>query len=531
MALMRVYCGLAASEPAGSPAGTNGWLTAAVVDDAGRLLDVCDIGDDPVGYAELGALLAERSGGAGGVAVAADSDEHQVTLLLAAAGRPLAIVDDETVGDYADRFADDESLDEIEAGPAERSAVGLARALQAGALTAGSQGAPRELMALKPVLSAHAAVAIGRHGTAVALREVLRELYPAALRAYPDPAEAIPLAILDALPEPGLLGATTANRGRDAAVATELAQTGLADPGTISDAITALRVAIAETPRRTGIGKGTTTAIAETIREAVAAVRACDAAIGALVGLLAEKASPVSTAPQIARIAPVTAPPAESTRFPARRGRTAPAAPAAPVAEPAPTPTLEPLGRTASRMAGQRSAPVRSQRPAAAAARAAAVSAPPAAAASIPPPPPGITPIFPHQSSTGAQVQVPMQVPMQPVPPAYQAPMPPQQQMPTPPQMPAPQQMPRAPADASAAAADAVLSGARARLRGLDAAGGAPRSTPRSRSHPCPRRPRRSRPISPRTNHPACAGAAVTEPDAGDAADALVERLELRAAG
>ena len=62
-------------------------------------------------------------------------------------------------------------------------------------------------MALKPVLSAHAAMAAGRHGTAVALREVLRELYPAALRAYPDPAEPIPLAILDALPEPGLLGA------------------------------------------------------------------------------------------------------------------------------------------------------------------------------------------------------------------------------------------------------------------------------------------------------------------------------------
>ena len=94
MALMRVYCGLAASEPIGTQAG-NGWLTAAVVDDAGRLLDVCDIGDDATGYAELGALLAERSGGPNSVAVAADSDEHHVTLLLAAAGRPLAIVDDE----------------------------------------------------------------------------------------------------------------------------------------------------------------------------------------------------------------------------------------------------------------------------------------------------------------------------------------------------------------------------------------------------------------------------------------------------
>lgn len=324
MALMRVYCGLAATNPTVTQEASNPWLTAAVVDDAGRLLDVCEIGDDAVGYAVLGALLAERSGGTATVAVAADSDEHQITLLLAAAGRPLAIVDDETVGDYADRFADDESPDEIEAAPAERSAVGLARALQAGALAAAAQGAPRDLMVLKPVLAAHASVAAGRHGTAVALREVLRELYPAALRAYPDPAEPIPLAILDALPEPGLLGTTNANRGRDASVTMDLASAGVADADTIADAITALRVAIAETPRRTGIGKGPTTAVAETIRQAVAAVRACDAAVAALVGLIAEKVAPRPV------LAPVhaAAPPAalQQAPMPARRGRPAPAA-------------------------------------------------------------------------------------------------------------------------------------------------------------------------------------------------------------
>jgi hypothetical protein len=285
VALMRVYCGLATTESAARSAGDRGWLTAAVVDDAGRLLDLCDITDDACGYAELGGLLAERSGGTTGVAVAADTDEHEVTLLLMAAGRPLAIADDETVVDYAERFADDESVDEISAGTAERNAVGLARALQAGALAAASRGAPREMMGLGPVLAAHAAVAVSRHGSAVALREVLRELYPAALRAYPDPAAPIPLAILDALPEPGLLGIS--NRGRDAAVATDLSMTGIADAATIADAITALRIAASETPRRTGIGKGPTSAVAETIRQAVAAVRACDAAVAALVGLLA----------------------------------------------------------------------------------------------------------------------------------------------------------------------------------------------------------------------------------------------------
>ncbi len=294
MALVRVYCGLASTQSVVTRGSSGAWLTVAVVDDAGRLMDVCDLSDDPSGYAQLGTLLAERSGGGtAGVAVAADSDEHQVTLLLAAAGRPLAIVEEESLDDYAERFGDDESTDELDAPVSERRAVGLARALQAGALAASTQSAPRELMALKPVLAAHAALAAGRQGAAVALREVLRELYPAALRAYPDPAEAIPLAILDALPEPGLLGGTTATRGRDAAVAADLAAKGLADHETISEAITALRVAIAETPRRAGIGKTLTTAVAETIQQAVAAVRACDNGIAALVGLLAEKATPV----------------------------------------------------------------------------------------------------------------------------------------------------------------------------------------------------------------------------------------------
>jgi len=159
VALVRVYCGLASAPPAATArSSASAWLTAAVVDDAGRLLDVCDISDDAVGYAELGALLSERSGGTAGVAVAADSAEHQITLLLAAAGRPLSIADEESLDDYAERFGDDDSPDEIQAATNERRAVGLARALQAGALAASVQGAPRELMALKPVLAAHAAL-------------------------------------------------------------------------------------------------------------------------------------------------------------------------------------------------------------------------------------------------------------------------------------------------------------------------------------------------------------------------------------
>src|SRR3712207_5060328 len=75
VALVRVYGGLAAAQPAARRASTPPPLTVAVVDDAGRLLDVCEIGDEPAGYARLASLLAERSSGLTGVAIAADSDQ------------------------------------------------------------------------------------------------------------------------------------------------------------------------------------------------------------------------------------------------------------------------------------------------------------------------------------------------------------------------------------------------------------------------------------------------------------------------
>ncbi|MEU5562402.1 transposase [Micromonospora musae] len=301
VALVRVYCGLASADPADRPASAGSALTSAVVDDAGRLLHVCEISDDPAGYAQLVALLVERSGGPSGAAIAADSDDHTVTSLLSAAGRPLAIADDDLVDDFAERFADDDSLEEMQSPPAERRAVGLARALQAGALSAVTLPAPRDLAGYKQVLAAHAALASGRHSAAAALREVLRELYPAALRAYPDPAEPVPLAVLDALPEPSMLAGTVA-QGREMSVAADaitahLAADGVADEGEIDEAVTALRVAISETPRRATVNRALTAAVAETIRQAVASVRACDAGCDALVGALnARVTTPAPTA-------------------------------------------------------------------------------------------------------------------------------------------------------------------------------------------------------------------------------------------
>jgi hypothetical protein len=392
VALVRVYCGLASAEPAPQQGSTGVWLTVAVVDDAGRLLDICDITDDAAGYAELGAVLAERSSGPASVAVAADSDDHIVTQLLTAAGRYLAYTDDDSADDYAERFADDESVEEIESTASERRAIGLARALQAGVLSAVAQATPRDLLSLKPVLAAQAAVTSGRQGAAGTLREVLRELYPAALRAYPDPAEPLPLAVLEALPEPGLLGAGASGRSRDTQVIADLTAAGVGDEVSVSEAVTALRVAIAETPRRTGINRSVTSAVADTIRQVVAAVRACDAASAALVGVLAERMAAANAAPRASRVRlsgagkaspslrAVREPAPEPARTPAgsRRPRSPqPAAPAARAGSPYPNVVVEPTGRPVA------PAP-------------AAVSAPPMPVRTpAPPPPPGITPIMP----------------------------------------------------------------------------------------------------------------------------------------
>lgn len=430
MALVRVYCGLASADPADRPASAGSTLTSAVVDDAGRLLLVCEIGDDPAGYAQLVALLVERSGGPSGAAIAADSDDHTVTSLLSAAGRPLAIADDDSVDDFAERFADDDSLEEMQSPPAERRAVGLARALQAGALSAVTLPAPRDLAGYKQVLAAHAALATGRHSAAVALREVLRELYPAALRAYPDPAEPVPLAVLDALPEPSMLGGTVAH-GREVSVAADaiaahLVSDGIADEKEIDEAVTALRVAISETPRRATVNRALTSAVAETVRQAVASVRACDAGCDALVGALNARVTTPAPAPGrraaarrgepvgelagltgntsgLRAIRPTTTEPTPSG---GRRSRPEPVSAGSPplpprplgpppvAPEPVAPPPVAPAPVTPAAVAG----PPVSAPPVRAEPAASQIDAPTNRPVSAPPPPPpGITPIAPAQ--------------------------------------------------------------------------------------------------------------------------------------
>jgi hypothetical protein len=172
--------------------------------------------------------------------------------------------------------------------------------LQAGTLYATAQSPSWDLDDVKPLLSAHAALVVGRQAAAVALRDVLRELYPAALRAYLDPAEHIPLRILEAFPDPALV---LAAQGHDGVIA-ELSGSGLTDPATATNAVAALRAAVEES--RGWNGGRLAPAVAETVRQAVAAVRACDAATTALVGSLVERLSSVAAPPAHPAAAPVS---------------------------------------------------------------------------------------------------------------------------------------------------------------------------------------------------------------------------------
>ncbi|MDM4722439.1 transposase [Micromonospora sp. WMMA1363] len=424
VALVRVYCGLASADPAGRPTSAGSALTSAVVDDAGRLLHVREISDDPAGYAQLVTLLVDRSGGPSGAAIAADSDDHTITSLLSAAGRPLAIADDDSVDDFAERFADDDSLEEMQSPPAERRAVGLARALQAGALSAVTLPAPRDLAGYKQVLAAHAALANGRHSAAVALREVLRELYPAALRAYPDPAEPVALAVLDALPEPGMLGGVGSDRD-DAAerAAASLTAGGVADADEVGAAVTSLRLAVSETPRRATVNRVLTSAVSETIRQAVASVRACDAGCDALVGALDDRVGTPGPGRRAAArrgdaVGDLSGATTGTNLRSVRSAEPAQAAPGArrarpePVAGATPPPSPRPLGPPPVAPAPVAPPPVAPPPVTPAALAGPPVSAPPARPAATPsridgptnrpisappPPPPGITPIAPTQ--------------------------------------------------------------------------------------------------------------------------------------
>ncbi len=402
VALARVFCGLASADESvrvAAPAR----LTIAVVDDASNLLGVYEVSDDPFGYAHLAAMLVQRSSGFAEVAVAADSDDHLIASLLAAAGRPLVVTDDDSIDQFAKRFIDDRSVDEMRASPAARRAIGLARALQAGAIAAVNTPAPRELISYKPILAAHVALLGGRVGASTALREVLRELYPAALRAYPDPAHPLALAVLAALPEPGQLTGSSNSEQIAEEIAAKLTSDGVGTEDEVIAAVTALHVAVSESPRRGGVNKSLASTAAETVVFAIGAVRSADAACDSLVKTLSIRFGLSSASPAARRAPRRAAEPAQpaavaetTSRFGRRSRRepettgngpvtphpltTPPVAPQ-PVMPPplAPRPVMQPPISPAAAAGLPTRTPISpGNRP-----------------VSVPPPPPGMTPITP----------------------------------------------------------------------------------------------------------------------------------------
>ncbi|GIG57305.1 hypothetical protein Lfu02_16770 [Longispora fulva] len=358
-----MYCGLA-------QAGER--LGVAVVDDAGRVLAVVEVTDDPVGYGTVVGLLAEQTSTPAAVPIAADAETRVIARLFAAAGRLVAFADPASVGD-----PDTDARDE--AGHAGM----LARALQRGALLPTPHPAPRDLAALRPVLAAHSALITGRQASAVALREVLRELYPAALRAYRDPAELIPLAVLDSLPEPGL-----PVRVKPAQLAENLVNDGLAaNVDEVTASIEALRTAVTGSPRKAGLGRSTTAAVAAAVRQAVAAVRAGESGAAALVEALNDRLEPPGLPGRpAAAIASAnrTAAPAATAPPTRRRARPEPEPAAAPASFPPAEPTSFPPTESFP--------PVEAFPPAA---QAPVEKLPSRAGGALPPPPPGIVPVFP----------------------------------------------------------------------------------------------------------------------------------------
>ncbi|MGH3656323.1 MAG: hypothetical protein ACRDUA_06665, partial [Micromonosporaceae bacterium] len=231
----------------------------------------------PAGYAAVCTLIAERCANSGLVpaAMATDSETNLVPLLLAAAGEPLAVGDAGTVA----QFMSSEPSNGTEA---QRRALALARALQAGTLAAVNQPAPRDLATLRPILIAHRAATAGRTASVGMLRDLLRELYPAALRAFPEPAVPLALAVLERLPDP-----TQVTQANDAELVAQLRQAGHAG-AEAEAAIAGLRSAVAEMSTR----RPPAEAVAATVRSGVATVRSSDSAATALVRVITTQVEP-----------------------------------------------------------------------------------------------------------------------------------------------------------------------------------------------------------------------------------------------
>ncbi|MGH3663846.1 MAG: hypothetical protein ACRDTQ_18565 [Micromonosporaceae bacterium] len=261
----------------------------SIVDDAGRLLASHEVDDSPAGYADVCTLIIERCADAGAVraVTATDGNANLVSLLLAASGEPLAVGDPATVAQFT------EAEPSNPPDPQQR-ATALARALQAGVLAASTQIPPEDLTDLRPVLTAHRAAAHGFNSSVAMLRDLLRELYPAALRTFPDPGDPLALAVLDRLAEP-----TEVTRSHESNVAAELSAEGHSN---VEPAVIALQRAVAGTTPRSAA----CTAIGSAVRNGVASVRSARRAAATLVEVIAEHVEPRTSGQGFTAVGPVS---------------------------------------------------------------------------------------------------------------------------------------------------------------------------------------------------------------------------------
>ncbi|NJC71995.1 hypothetical protein HC031_20070 [Planosporangium thailandense] len=294
MATTRVHFGVAVDGPSPATPRLPRTLKIALVDDGGRLLDLRDADDDVYGYGQLLALLARHPASSG---IAADAD-GVVTDLLCTAGRHLSITDLRSAEGYADHFAASQALSGHTAGSADRRAVGMAHALRTGILVPVAQPVPQHLRGLEHVLAAHTAALDGRDGAATALYEILRQLYPAVLRAFPDPAAELPLAILATLPDLQLLLEPSGEADRWVRrLVGDLSESSGADPTTVARAVATLEEALRRTPQHIGPAR-LARSPARAVHQVAAAVRAHDDAVSALLGTLAARLPDPLTARQ-----------------------------------------------------------------------------------------------------------------------------------------------------------------------------------------------------------------------------------------
>jgi hypothetical protein len=282
----RVFCGLASS--------TSSWLSAAVIDGRGQVLDIADVPDNPYGFSELGKLFAERAVSTPlAVDVAADDSAYIVTALLTVGRSAMAYSDSTSVDAYARRFAGDdvELPDGTLLGTLPQAglrAVGLARALQAGSLSATVRSPAPQYATLSPLVAAHTSLITSRQAATSGLLGILSELWPAALPTYADPTAPVPPAVLRG---PVDAGRAALEAGRGGAL------------NAFGGLVRAFGRRSAEAPEPAGEPGP---AVVEIIKRAATAVRQYDDALASMADLLAERLN--AEEPTLAQVTKATTP-------------------------------------------------------------------------------------------------------------------------------------------------------------------------------------------------------------------------------